>query len=105
MTGGTASQVTSAARAKAEMNARSPMSACRHDLRRRHPLRLVVLDRPSQALAQADLGSIAEHLSRPRAVGPGVQHVAGPGCHVLGLDVGADQLAQLVEELVEGRAL
>src|SRR4051812_46208584 len=105
MTGGTASQVTSAARAKAEMNARSPMSACRHDLRRRHPLRLVILDRPSEALAQVDLGLVAECLPGPRAIGPGVRHVAGPCCRVFGLDVGADQLAQLVEELVEGRAL
>src|SRR5215210_2296623 len=105
MTGGTASQVTSVARAKAGRNAKSPMSARRRDLRRRHSLRLVVLDRPSQALAQADLRLIAERLSRPRTIGPGVRHLAGTGRRVLGFDVGAEQLAQLVEELVEGGAL
>src|SRR3954469_19042993 len=105
MTGGTATRVTSAARAKAGRNARSPMSARRRDLLRRHPLRLVVVDRPLQALAQADLRLIAERLLRPRAVGPRVRDVAGAGRRILGLDVRAQQIAQLVEKLVEGRAL
>src|SRR3954451_7547638 len=98
MTGGTASQVTSPATAKAGMNARSPTSARRRYLRRRGLLRLVVLDRPSQALAQVDVRLVAECLPGPRAIGPGVRHVAGPRCRVFGLDVGAEQLAQLVKK-------